>query len=140
MTLLSSKLPSLPPKLLFPAAPNPNCGVGENFWLDSPKLLQHNDPRLLLLALVSGVNFLPISTGLKKLTKNGFKATKYFGHGNPVCGTLYTVSACCKTTSGIVVWIPFPGKICILSGLKSISTGCKRICDLCAGDPTNPLC
>ena len=76
----------------------------------------------------------------KRLATTGFKATKDFGRGDPLCGTLCTVSACCETASGIVVWIPFPGKICTLSGLKAISIGCERVRDLCAGDPGNPLC
>lgn len=68
----------------------------------------------------------------KRLATTGFKATKHFGRGDPVCGVLCTVSACCETDSGIAVWIPFPGKICTLSGLKAISIGCERVRDLCA--------
>lgn len=76
----------------------------------------------------------------KRLGTTGFKAAKDFGQGDPICGTLCTVSACCETASGIVVWIPFPGKICTLSGLKAISIGCERVRDLCAAEPGNPLC
>ena len=76
----------------------------------------------------------------KRLATTGFKATKDFSQGDLVCGTLCTVSACCETASGVVVWIPFPGKICTLSGLKAISICCERVRDLCAGDPSNPLC
>lgn len=76
----------------------------------------------------------------KRLATTGFKATKDFGRGDPVCGTLCTVSACCETASGIVVWIPFPRKICTLSGLKAISICCERVRDLCAAEPNNRLC
>jgi hypothetical protein len=76
----------------------------------------------------------------KRLATNGFKATKDFKRGDPVCGTLCTVSVCCETVSTVLVWIPFPGKICTLSGLKATSIACERIRDLCAGDPVNPLC
>lgn len=76
----------------------------------------------------------------KRLATTGFKATKDFGRGDPVCGTLCTVSACCETASGIVVWIPFPGKICTLSGLKAISICCESVRDLCAAEPNNPVC
>lgn len=63
----------------------------------------------------------------KRLATTSFKATKDFGRNDPVCGTLCTVSACCETASGIVIWIPFPGKICTLLGLKAISIGCERV-------------
>ena len=76
----------------------------------------------------------------KRLATTGFKATKDFGRSDPVCGTLCTVSACCETASAVVVWIPFPGKICTLSGLKAISIGCERVRDLCSAEPSNPLC
>jgi hypothetical protein len=76
----------------------------------------------------------------RRLATTGFKATKDFGRGDPVCGYLCTVSACCEAVSGVIIWIPFPGKICTLSGLKAISIGCERIRDLCAEDPLNPLC
>lgn len=62
----------------------------------------------------------------------GFEATKDFGRGDPICETLCTVSACCETASGIVVWISFPGRICTLSGLKAISIGCEKVRDLWA--------
>ena len=76
----------------------------------------------------------------KRIATTGFKATKDFGRGDSVCGTLCTVSACCETVSGVIVWIPFPGKICTLSGLKAISIGCERVRDLCAAEPSNPMC
>lgn len=76
----------------------------------------------------------------KPLATTGFKAATDFGRGDPICGTLCTVSACCETVSGIAVWIPFPGKICTLSGLKAISICCERVCDLCVAQPNNPLC
>lgn len=76
----------------------------------------------------------------KRIATTGFKATKDFSRGDPICGTLCTVSACCETASGVIVWIPFPGKICTLSGLKAISIGCERIRDLCSAEPSNPMC
>lgn len=76
----------------------------------------------------------------KRLATTGFKATKDFGRGDPLCGSLCTISACCETASGIAVWIPFPGKICTLSALKAISISCERVRDLCAAEPNNPLC
>ena len=76
----------------------------------------------------------------KRIATTGFKATKDFSRGDPICGTLCTVSACCETASGVIIWIPFPGKICTLSGLKTISIGCERIRDLCSAEPSNPMC
>jgi hypothetical protein len=76
----------------------------------------------------------------KRIATTGFKATKDFNRGDPVCGTLCSISACCEAASGIMVWVPFPGKICTLSSLKAISVGCERIRDLCASDPSNPMC
>jgi hypothetical protein len=76
----------------------------------------------------------------KRVATTAFKATKDFGRGDPICGTLCTVSACCETISGIAVWVPFPGKICTLSSLKAISISCEHLRDLCAFDPENPLC
>ena len=76
----------------------------------------------------------------KRLATTGFKATKDFSRGDPICGSLCSVAACCESVSGVIVWIPFPGKICTLSGLKAVSIGCERIRDLCAADPSNSLC
>jgi hypothetical protein len=76
----------------------------------------------------------------KRIATTSFKATKDFGRGDPICGTLCTVSACCETASAIILWIPFPGKICTVSGLKAISIGCERVRDLCASEPSNPMC
>jgi hypothetical protein len=76
----------------------------------------------------------------KRVATTGFKATKDFGRGDPLCGTLCTISACCETASAVIVWFPFPGKICTLSGLKAISIGCETVRDLCAMDPSNPMC
>lgn len=98
------------------------------FWGNATKAVQ--DSSKAALTAHSG----------KRVATTGFKATKDFGRGDPVCGTLCTVSACCETASGVIVWIPFPGKICTLSGLKAISIGCERIRDLCAAEPSNPLC
>ena len=67
-------------------------------------------------------------------------ATTGFGRGDPVCGILCTVSACCETASTVVVRIPFSGKICTLSGLKAILISCEGVRDLCSAEPSNPLC
>lgn len=98
------------------------------FWDNAAKAVQ--DSSKGALTLHSG----------KRIATTSFKATKDFGRGDSVCGTLCTVSACCETASGVIVWIPFPGKICTLSGLKAISIGCERIRDLCSVEPSNPMC
>ena len=51
-----------------------------------------------------------------------------FGRGDPLCGGLCVVSAGCEVASGVIVWIPFPGKICTVAGLKTVSVGCVVIC------------
>jgi hypothetical protein len=76
----------------------------------------------------------------KRLATSGFKATKDFGRGDPVCGALCIISLCCETPSAVVVWIPFPRKSCTLSGLKATSVARERIRDLCGGDPGNLFC
>ena len=69
-----------------------------------------------------------------------FKGVKDYSRGDYVCTTLCAVSGCCETAAGILVWTPIPGKIIIVSGLKGISYGCMKVRDLCAMDPSNPLC
>jgi hypothetical protein len=76
----------------------------------------------------------------KRVATTGYKAAKDFSRGDPICGSLCSFSACCETVSGIVIWIPFPGKVCTISGLKAVSIGCERLRDMCATDPSNPLC
>ena len=76
----------------------------------------------------------------KRAATTGFKATKDFNRGDPVCGTLCTISSSCELVSGVLVWVPFPGKIFTVSCLKSVSVGCEKIRDMCAADPSSPMC
>ena len=69
-----------------------------------------------------------------------FKATTDFARGDSLCGTLCSVSVGCEVTAGILVWIPIPGKIAAVAVLKSTSVGCQKFRDLCAIDPSSPLC
>jgi hypothetical protein len=69
-----------------------------------------------------------------------FKGVKDYFRGDVVCSGLCVVSGMCETTAGVLIWVPIPGKICVVSGLKGVSLGCMKIRDLCAADPTNPLC
>lgn len=70
-----------------------------------------------------------------------FKVAKDYARGDLLCTGLCAASVACETTAGIIIWIPMPvGKICTVSALKGISYGCMKIRDLCAAEPTNPLC
>ena len=69
-----------------------------------------------------------------------FKASKDFARGDLLCGSLCSISIGCEVISGVVVWCPIPGKIVTVSGLKAISMGCQKFRDLCAADPSSPLC
>jgi hypothetical protein len=69
-----------------------------------------------------------------------FKASKDFARGDVVCGTLCCVSIGCEAVSGVLVWCPIPGKIVTVSVLKATSIGCQKFRDLCAADPSSPLC
>ena len=69
-----------------------------------------------------------------------FKATKDFSRGDPVCGTLCSVSVGCEATAAVLVWVPIPGKIVAIAALKTTSVGCQKFRDLCAQDPSSPLC
>ena len=69
-----------------------------------------------------------------------FKASKYFAKGDALCGGLCCVSIGCEAISSILVWLPIPAKIPIVTGLKATSIGCQRFRDLCAGHPSSPLC
>jgi hypothetical protein len=76
----------------------------------------------------------------KRAASSGFKASTDFSRGDPICGTLCTVSSCCEVVSGVIVWIPFPGKICTVASLKAVSVGCEKIRDMCAANPAAPGC
>jgi hypothetical protein len=69
-----------------------------------------------------------------------FKASKDFARGDVMCGTLRCVSIRCEVVSGVLVWCPIPGKIVTVSALKATSVGCQKFRDLCALDPSSPLC
>lgn len=75
----------------------------------------------------------------RRVATTSFKATKDFGRSDSVCVTLCAVSACCETAFGIIVWIPFLGKIRTFSRLKAISIRCETVRDLCAVEPSNPI-
>jgi|SaaInlV_100m_DNA_5_1039725.scaffolds.fasta_scaffold00078_23 hypothetical protein len=87
----------------------------------------------------TGKGSLAVHSG-QRFARSGFKSAMDFRRGDPVCGSLCAVSSLCEVVSGIVVWVPFPRKICTLSGLKAVSIGCETIRDMCAADPSNPLC
>ncbi len=70
----------------------------------------------------------------------GFKAGKDFARGDAICGGLGCVSIGCEAVSAVIVWCPIPGKIVTISALKATSVGCQRFRDLCAQDPSSPLC
>lgn len=69
-----------------------------------------------------------------------FKASKDFARGDVMCGSLCCVSIGCEAVSGILVWCAIPGKIVTISALKVTSLGCQKFRDLCATDPSSPLC
>lgn len=77
----------------------------------------------------------------KRLGTSVFKGVKDSARGDMLCTGLCAVSGVCETAAGVVVWIPMPvGKLCAVSALKGVSYCCMTIRDLCAGDPSNPLC
>ena len=63
-----------------------------------------------------------------------------FSRGDPLCGTLCTISTCCEVVSGVIVWVPFPGKVCTVATLKTVSRVCEKIRDMCAANPTATGC
>ena len=75
-----------------------------------------------------------------RVGSGAFKAAKDFSRGDIVCGTLCSVSMGCEVACGAIAWIPMPGKFTTIAVLKGVSHGSTRFRDLCAGDPSNPLC
>ena len=69
-----------------------------------------------------------------------FKASKDFARGDAICGSLCCVSIGCEALSGVLIWCPIPGKIVTVTALKATSLGCLKFRDLCAADPSSPLC
>ena len=63
-----------------------------------------------------------------------------FARGDVMCGSLCCISIGCEAISGVLVWCPIPGKIVTVSALKATSMGCQKFRDLCAADPSSPLC
>jgi hypothetical protein len=76
----------------------------------------------------------------KRAAGSGFKAAVDYSRGDPICGTLCVISSGCEVVSGVIVWFPFPGKICTVSALKAVSVGCEKIRDMCATNPKAPGC
>lgn len=75
-----------------------------------------------------------------RVGSGAYKAAKDFGKGDVVCGTLCSVSMGCEFACGVITWVPMPGKFTTIAILKGISHGSTKFRDLCAGDPSNPLC
>ena len=69
-----------------------------------------------------------------------FKSDKDFARGDALCGGLCCISVGCEAVSSIIIWCPVPSKIAIISCLKSASVGCQKFRDLCAAEPSSPLC
>lgn len=76
-----------------------------------------------------------------RVGSGAYKATKDFVRRDMVCGTLCSVSIGCETACIAVTWIPIPsGKFTTIAILKGISHASTKFRDLCAGDPSNPVC
>ena len=75
-----------------------------------------------------------------RVGSGAFKATKDFSKGDILCGTLCSVYMGCEVACGVIIWVPMPGKFTTIAILKGVSHGSTKFRDLCAGDPSNPLC
>ncbi len=75
-----------------------------------------------------------------RVGNSAFKATKDFSRGDIVCCTLCSVSIGCEVACDVITWVPMPGKFTTIAVLKAVSHGSTKFRDLCAGDPSNPLC
>ena len=69
-----------------------------------------------------------------------FKATKDFGRGDIVCGSLCSISMGCETACAVITWLPIPGKFATIGVLKGISYGSTKFRDMCAADSSSPFC
>ena len=106
-----------------------------------------NDPQVRDAAGFAWVNFPQAiaNTGKGVLTaqcgnrigSGAFKATKDFGRGDLLCGTLCSLSMRCEAAC---VWLPIPGKFCTIGILKGVSYGSTKFQDLCSVDPSSPFC
>ena len=75
-----------------------------------------------------------------RIGSGAFKATKDFGRGDIVCGTLCSVSMGCETACAVITWLPIPGKFTTIGVLKGVSYGSTKFRDMCAADPSSPFC
>lgn len=75
-----------------------------------------------------------------RVGSGAFKATKDFSKGDILCGTLCSVSMGCEVACVVITWVPMPGKFTTIAILKGVSHGSTKFRDLCADDPSNPLC
>eukprot|EP00980_Cylindrotheca_fusiformis_P030310 scaffold24649_cov2193-Cylindrotheca_fusiformis.AAC.14 len=76
-----------------------------------------------------------------RVGSGAFKATKDFSRGDIICGTLCSLSIGCETACAVVTWLPIPtGKFATIAVLKGISHASTKFRDLCAMDPSNPVC
>jgi len=69
-----------------------------------------------------------------------FKASADFANRDPICVSLCCVSIVCEVVSDVLVWCSIPGKMATISELKATSIGCQKFRDLCASNPSSPLC
>jgi hypothetical protein len=76
----------------------------------------------------------------RRIGTGTFKASKDFARGDTMCGTLCCISIGCEAISSVLVWCPVPYKTSTVSVLKATSIGCQKFRDLCAADPSSPLC
>ena len=75
-----------------------------------------------------------------RVGSGAYKATKDFSKKDILCGTLCSVSIGCEVACVFITWVPMPGKFTTIAILKGVSHGSTKFRDLCAGDPSNPLC
>ena len=75
-----------------------------------------------------------------RIGSSAFKATKDFGRGDAVCGSLCSVSMVCETVCVVITWLPIPGKFTTIGVLKGVSYGSTRFRDMCAADTSLTFC
>ena len=69
----------------------------------------------------------------KRLGSAVFKAIKDYGRGDPLCGTLCTVSATCEVVSCVLTLLPIPeqmGQMTSVALIKGTSISCQKFRDL----------
>ena len=82
---------------------------------------------------------LTIDSG-RRIKAGTFKVSKDLARNDTMCAGLCCVSIGFKAVLGVLVWCPVPYKLTALSVLKATSVGYQRLRDLCAADPSSPLC